>query len=471
MSEALACHYHQDAAVWRCDNCRRHFGECCIPPVPEGFEEPSCVLCNQEMAYLGAAHSATPFWLKINDFFLYPIRLSVLGFLAVCVVISFLMPYTGPAFIPLSILLACVLTKYSLQIVESVSLGDWNPPGLMEAFSSEGLSLFFKQMAIFVVMGVALYFSAKLGLIVTIGVAAFMFLALPASMMVLAREHSVGSAVNPLKLAFVMAAIGWPYLLLYFFLIILYGGPGYFMGGQDDFSSLYMVASFLLGGYFSFVMCAMMGYCLFQYQDALGYAAEMDSDEELDESLYLEQKVLADSLVYMREGREREALKLVKGALAKDSSNPLLNKRFHKLLVVCAPDEPLLAFTKKYIQRLLITRNDHEAADVYLETALRVKGFMPEEAGECFRLAKVLATKGMGKEALKLLHNLHRRFPGYGQVPEAYLLAARLMSESFGDDRRARQLLQFVLKNYPDAPEVSEVRVFLGMLDRLAESV
>ncbi len=54
---------------------------------------------------------------------------------------------------------------------------------------------------------------------------AFVILALPASIMVLAMERSVGAAVNPMNLAVLISRIGTPYFLLYGYLILLTSPP------------------------------------------------------------------------------------------------------------------------------------------------------------------------------------------------------------------------------------------------------
>ena len=168
-------------------------------------------------------------------------------------------------------------------------------------------------------MGLSVYFVAKLqSTVLVISSVAFFLLALPASMMVLARERSVLSAVNPIRLLIVMSSIGWPYLLLYFFLVILYGAPGYFFSGQggDEPNGPFMAASMFVSGYFSLVMCSMMGYCLFQFQEKLGYVAEVDSESDYSEEEYYLKKALSDSAVLIREGREQKALKVLQGVFA-----------------------------------------------------------------------------------------------------------------------------------------------------------
>ena len=469
MTEAVHCHYHQNnAAIWHCEPCQKHYGDCCVPNVPEGYDEPVCTLCNQQVTYLGAAHTAEPFWQIINKFFTYPVQLASLAFLMVSVVIGFLAPYTGPAAPFLSLVMMAVLIKYSLQIIESVSLGDWQPPSLEEAFSVEALGLFFKQMAIFIVGGVALYFISSLGWFVFFAALFFMLLGMPASTMILAREQSLFSAINPIKIAFVMAAIGWPYLLLYFFLIVLSGGPAYFIGFQLEPSAAAVAASSFLGGYFSFVMYAMMGYCLYQYQAALGYTAEMEEFEPVSEEDYRKNKALADSLILMREGRETEALKAVKGALSNAATDLQLNKRFFQLLILTATDEVLQKFVSKYIQRLLIVRKEHEAADIYLEVRNRLKAYMPATAGDRFKLAKALSEKGKARESLRLLFNMHKLFPDFTGIPEAYLLVAKMLSENLNNDEQAKTYLDYIIKKYPDSKKAEEARVFRHVIEKLA---
>ena len=436
--------------------------------MPEGYDEPACTLCSEQVTYLGAAHTAEPFWLIINKFFTYPVQLASLSFLMISVVIGFLAPYTGPAAPILSLVMMAVLIKYSLQIIESVSFGDWEPPSLEEAFSADALGLFFKQIAIFIVGGIALYFISSLGWIAFFAALFFMLLGMPASTMILAREQSLFSAVNPIKIAFVMAAIGWPYLLLYFFLIVLSGGPAYFIGFQLEPSAGTVAASSFLGGYFSVVMYAMMGYCLYQYQAALGYAAEMDDYEEVSEETYRKNKALADSLILMREGREEEALKTVKGALTSAASDLQLNKRFFQLLMLTATDEVLKKFAGKYTQRLLIVRKDHEAADIYLEVRKRIKAYMPVTASDRFKLAKALSETGRARESLRLLFNMHKTFPDFAGIPEAYLLVAKMLSENLNNDEQAKVYLDYVIKKYPDSKKAEEATVFRHVLEQLA---
>ena len=469
MTEAVHCHYHQsNAAIWHCESCQKHYGDCCVPNMPEGYDEPVCTLCNQPITYLGAAHTAQPFWLIINKFFTYPMQPASLTFLVISVVVNFLAPYAGPAGPLLSLLMMIVLLKYSLQIIEAVSLGDWQPPSLEEAFSVDALSLFFKQMAIFIVGGVALYFIGSVSWIAFFAALFFMLLGMPASTMILAREQSLLAAINPIKIAFVMAAIGWPYLLLYFFLIVLSGGPAYFIGFGAEPSTAAVAAYSFLGGYFSFVMYAMMGYCLYQYQAELGYTAEMEDFEPVSEEEYRKSKALADSLILMREGREEDALKSVKGALASAATDLQLNKRFFQLLMLTATDEVLQKFAGKYVQRLLIVRKDHEAADVYLEVRGRLKSYMPAAPGERFKLAKALSEKGKARESLRLLFNMHKTFPDFAGIPEAYLLVAKMLSENLNNDEQAKVYLDYVIKKHPTSKKAEEAKVFRHVIEKLA---
>ena len=467
----MMCHYHQEPAVWACDECIKQYGECCVPPMPEKMDDPLCVLCGKELRYLGMVNSMKPFWARINDFFLYPIRVSSLVFLVVSSLLMLAASYTGPVALVLGLVVACAMTKYSLQVIELMSEGEWAPPTVMEGFSGEGFSLFFKQIAILFLMGLSVYFVAKLqSMTLVIGSVAFFLLALPASMMVLAREGSVFSAVNPIRLLVVMSSIGWPYLLLYFFLVILYGAPGYFFSGHngDQLNGPFMAASIFVSGYFSLVMCSMMGYCLFQFQEKLGYVAEVDSEVEYSEEEYYLKKALSDSAVFIREGREQEALKLLQGVISQHGDDVELSRRYHRLLVITGDDESLLSFAETYLRRLLVHGKGYEAADVYLSILPRIPGYKPDDPGDRFRLATALREKGRFHDGVRLLLNLHRQFPAYKGIPEAYLLAARIFSEGLGDDGKAVKLLDYVANKYPRSSVYEEVRLFRSVLKELA---
>ncbi|MDR2016112.1 MAG: hypothetical protein LBP90_00660 [Burkholderiales bacterium] len=63
------CHYHhENPATWRCEPCKRLFGDCCMPINLNHLKKPRCPLCRRKLVFLGAANTAQPFWKRIPFF-------------------------------------------------------------------------------------------------------------------------------------------------------------------------------------------------------------------------------------------------------------------------------------------------------------------------------------------------------------------------------------------------------------------
>jgi hypothetical protein len=126
MRDKQFCHYHhENPATWRCEPCRRLFGDCCMPINLNDPQEPNCPLCHRRLAYLGAANSAQPFWERIPFFFGYALQKGALLFYLVAAIAliafsNFHIPLPLLNFI-LLLFTFCVITKYLCTILVSVS--------------------------------------------------------------------------------------------------------------------------------------------------------------------------------------------------------------------------------------------------------------------------------------------------------------------------------------------------------------
>lgn len=114
-------------------------------------------------------------------------------------------------------MLALALFKYTYAVINHTAEGHLKPPAVSVAFTGSGFDIVVLQLLVFVLMGGLVGAAAMLGgpILMMLAVA-FVVLALPASIMVLAMERSVGAAVNPpMNLAVLISRIGTPYFLLY----------------------------------------------------------------------------------------------------------------------------------------------------------------------------------------------------------------------------------------------------------------
>jgi len=464
------CRYHPaQPATWQCPPCQRSYGDCCIPLNADTPDDaPRCPLCTEQLHFLGAANSAQPFWERIPSFFIYALQGGPLAFAGVLALASLFMPRV----IVLWIILFSVATKYFHSVIEASSQADREAPSLLSAFTGEGLGLFFKQLAVFLIAFAALWLAADfnseaLYWAVNIG----LLLVMPASIIRLALDKELGAALSPDQVGQVISAMGWRYLILCAFLFILWQSPGwvtYMLSSGLPRVVLMPIAAFLFA-YFGVVMCAMMGYAVFQYQGPLGYViADESGQASYPAAEFLRRRALAEAEIRLKEGQSAQALETLTLALERDGNDLKLNERLHQLLYGLNARERCLRHLAHYLP--LATRLSPALGAQALLNARQFKAdYLPDDAVVCERLAEALLQRHKTREGLSLLRNLHQRFPDYPHVPRAYLLAARGFAEGLGQLEPAHKLLAFIRARYPQSPLLAEVAVLEAALARLAE--
>ena len=368
----------------------------------------------------------------------------------------------------MSLVLTACITKYTYKIIEYMSDGRWEPPSVGEAFTGEGFHLFFKQLAVFIVIGISIAAAGFFGgIIVAAGVGIFAALALPASVMVLAREDSLADAVHPGKLFGIMTAIGWPYLLLFFFIMLLYGGSGAFLAllGTKISSSLLYPLSLFSGSYFTCVMCALMGYCLFQYQDVLGYTTEDTQQSEImDEESWKYKKALSDSSIYFQEGRIEDCAESLRNALKSRKKDAELNRRLFEMRAIGSSIEKMERQAEHYLQLLADSGQYTLAADALTAVRNRQTGWKPESPESCYNAARGLVARRQFRDAVLILKDMHIHSPEYRKIPQAYLLMAQALSDGLQRDAHALKVLTFIQKKFPENAVSKEVEELASAL-------
>jgi hypothetical protein len=467
--EITHCRYHPaQPATWHCAPCQRDYGDCCIPLNAEVEDmQPQCPLCAGQLRFLGAANTAQPFWQRIPTFFRYGLQPGPLAFAAVLCLASLFMP----SWKLLWLALFCVATKYLQSVIENSSQGVREAPGLVGAFDGEGFSLFWRLLVIFfiafgVVWLAADFDSEALFWAATLGVQ----LLIPASIIRLALDKTLGAALSPDQVGTVIKAMGWRYLILWVFLFILWQSPDavvYMLSSGLPRVVLMPIAT-LLFGYFSVVMCAMMGYAVFQYQGALGYVAVDDeAPRGFPAEEYRRRRALADAEVRLKEGHSAQALEILAKALGVAPNDLKLNERFHQLLFGLNARERCLHHLAHYLP-LAARLNPAQAAFALLNARQLKADYLPDDALVCERVAEALLERHKTREGLSLLRNLHQRFPDYPHIPRAYLLAARGFAEGLGQLEPAQKLLAFIRARYPQSSLLKEVAGLEAILARLA---
>ncbi|MGD8712571.1 MAG: hypothetical protein PVG50_06985, partial [Thiohalophilus sp.] len=173
---------------------------------------------------LGAGNVIRPFWHRLPHFFLFPAHLTPLLFLLALTVLSVLVSRSLFGLL-IQLVINIVFLKYAFVVMEDMAHGHLKPRPISGSVLSDELELPFKQIFLIIFMAtvnykVQEYFGSGPFTLVLI----FTVLAFPASIMVLAIEHSFFKALNPLVLLVTMKRIGPSYFILCIFLMLLLFG-------------------------------------------------------------------------------------------------------------------------------------------------------------------------------------------------------------------------------------------------------
>jgi hypothetical protein len=290
----------------------------------------------------------------------------------------------------------------------------------------------------------------------------FMF-ALPASMMSLGVSDSFFEAINPRTVFSVIGQLGYAYLLLDFFLLMLSfsSGAAFMLLWRWVPPSLALPVFFGLQLYFGLVMFNMIGYVLYQYHDRLGL--EVHDPHDVREP---EDKERIAQLV--EENRIEDALGVAYEAQRKNPDDSEAHDRYHRLLVLANKTDKALAHAQHFIPLLLSRQRGARALEVRAACRDIKSDFRMERANDQLELARSAAHHQDGRAVMQLLLQFDRRYPDCAEISGAWLLQAKTMTDRFNQDQAAMQLLRLLLSRYPKAPEAQEAKQYLAVLENMA---
>lgn len=409
----------------------------------------------------------TPFWNRIPQFFLYPLKPSALVILAGLLVLFAILPMSLIGWL-LRLVLVVFFTKYCYEVLAQTSEGRLRPPALTGELFSQGYELPFKQIGVFLVLGAVNYaLTEALG---EWAAAIFSFvvnIALTASIMVLATTGSLVSALNPGLVFGLIARIGWPYAALFGLLTLLSGSTWallYFLAERLSPEALLAVTglSFM---YFTLIMFNLMGYVVYQYHEKLGITptqAEDGQPEDPELALYRQ---------FMQEQNYPAALEELRGLLQRRWGELELHRMAHKLARLIQDKPTLIRHGRQYLGVLLERNRIREAMEVYQDLTAADPAFRPDVPDQYLPIAQMLRESRLTKPALALISGFHKRHPDSDQVPALYLLAAKIFHDDLGEDAKAVQILRFVARQYPRHGLIGAVEHYLRVLEGPAGGV
>lgn len=419
------------------------------------------------MSFIDAAPPAIPpFWQRLNRFFLFPLQSEALMYglgLAACSLFIYV-PLLNLVVLPVIML---AISRYAFKIAALssfgiFSLGDYTP---MEE-EEDWKKLPWKFVgAIFVQLLVLGFVAAKIPEIAPVGFFLFSLL-MPATMMVLIKDHSLRAAINPLELWRCIQGVGWPYLVLCAFTFLLMQGSATASGmlGEIVPRWLLLPGLMLVFIYFSWVNAALIGYTMYQYHRALDIDVVNEYHGEEPQVNSREQARQRDAAVsrLVQQGRISDALEQAQQWLRERPESLPEHRRYHRLLLLGTDGQELQRHGRQFVELLLKNRSSSEALQVYKACVQKNLDFALGSAVATLMLAKFAWKTHDSSLVLQLLRRFDRRYPGHALIPAVYALIVRVLYQGLQRREQAVSVFQGLQQRYPDDPYTQEAARILS---------
>jgi hypothetical protein len=422
-----------------------------------------------------ASPSPRPFWQRLNTFFAFPFQRQPLGYallLAASSLLIHLFFFLPQGLMVLIVELGIVLaaSRYGFKVMALGARGIVRAADFPRMLDEEWTNLPWKLFALLLLQGIAG------GLIgawnPVLGYVALFVLSftLPATTMVLVQSGSFWQALNPGLVWETIRAIGWPYVLLCFFLFLLNSG--------SQVAAVMLLPVFkgwvalpvfnFVVIYFGWVMASLLGYVMYQNHAELGIdllpgagADERAVDTRTPAQIAQQQ---ADALVaqMVTEGDVAGALALAYEEQRLAPEDLAAQRRYHRVLLLVPEKMSTFVEQGRRLIGMLAARDlASEALKVYKACREKDAGFVLDDPVTTLALARAEWRTGEAKAALALLSGFDKRFRGHAAIPQAYELAARLLVQNLNRRDMAQPILATLEARYPESAQTHEVRWLL----------
>ncbi|HEX4870584.1 MAG TPA: tetratricopeptide repeat protein, partial [Moraxellaceae bacterium] len=283
---------------------------------------------------------------------------------------------------------------------------------------------------------------------------------LPAMLVAVAMTRGVGAALSKDGVVAAISGIGPVYMALFVLPMLLLGGllafVGLFAAVLPDRVGLGLdMAAYT---YAAIVIFTLSAYVLFQYQEELGYTPEGEAGKRKSYKRVDPVQMLLE--MHLKDGNYSKAVTILKMDVDKKAASVVQHERYHKLIWALGQEEDLKTHATPFFKALLQAGRGVQAAAVFRQYVQRFPDFKPAEPELRLDLATAFEQQGDYKLAVHVLNGLHKdsaQFPG---LPEAYLLAARLLAGQLNMPQKALALVQFLhgrYRNHRLFPEINRM--------------
>jgi len=472
------CKFHpQQVAHFSCTQCGSYFCPSCIVKREKGGCEPGqfhhfCPKCNLEVEWVGAANIIDPVWVRMPKIFLYPLRLNPvipMGIYAVAVLL-----FSGPGLINSIIrgLVWLMVLKYAFVSLKTTAGGNLQPPRITSDAIIGDFGPVFKQGLLYILLLVGFGFvTFKLGPIIGIVFILAALFFIPAMIILLVTTESLFFAINPAAFVRLVFRIGWGYLLMYLFLLLLVGAPTFL---SQFFVPLLpeRLVLVLLGfaqSFYTIISYHLMGYVILQYHDRIGYKVDYEDFQDPESTpaaaaIDPDQAILSEAEPLIQEGRLDEALEVIKRRSAVEGIKGLnLSERYYNLLKMRKRYRDMVEHANRHFELLLGKNERAKVLQAYAECTRVAPKFVPA-ADVLFKIGGWMNETGKTKESVGVLNRIIKHYPGHPLAPKAYFRAAQIFNDRLMSADKAKKILNVLKQKYPRAEILPQVDNYLANL-------
>lgn len=486
---SIRCSYHPVAnAAHTCPKCHANFCAACIirkkteyhGAMKDYFLCPKCRVYTQRIPFTNLIE---PYWKRFPQIFQYPLHLQPLLLIFILSLIHTVSaPYGIIGLIAVFVCFGILLTYANLVLSES-SHGSPEPPAIKAETISGNFSIVFKQLAIYALIFFTAYkiFMTLISMakpeLAAIGTALFLMVILflmPAIFIMLAITKSLFAAILPTVFIRLAWRIGWAYLGLCFFLLLLVSAPTVILG--FTWKALPpTVAAFLitlLSSYYMIVSYHLMGYVLFQYHEQVGYKVDYDEGRESaaipmgpnHKAAAPENSEKSQFLnrinILIKDGDHDAAIALIEQQANREELDLVIAERYFNLLKLNRKNDDLKVFGRYYMRILIKNGAKDNVADVFMTCRSVDEHFLSDDADALFVAARALNEGKHYQEAMSAFLTFIEKYPDHPMTPNAYFFVARLLHEQWTASDRAMKIIEHLMKQYPFHENASFVRAY-----------
>ena len=458
MTSTFFFYFPLQAATWHCSRCCIVVCDDCIQPPADPDAAPTCLLCNQELSTLQQVAPVVPFWLQYTQFMRLP--LSLLGIFLL--VLLFAVPIFTPstANIPIMFCMYVIAGFYGWHLLQQAATGilkDLSIDNLRQQSTKLAIQFAAFLAAIFVALDVLAVKMPTLAHSLNIA----LVLVLPAILMTVAIEKQISSVMQFSQLTLIISKLRFLYVPVVLASLLLLTITSAITTLLADVLSAQVMQGLeqALYSYGLWVMMSVVGYVLFEFHQLLDF--EVLGKKNKKRILSKQQDIQQARLeVFLKEGAYDKAAALLKTQSEKFKNNPDIQEKYYQLLIFMQDAEQVPFQASHYMEALLAVGQDAQALDVLRKVRRLVPNFMPPTAEMRYTLAKVSAEHQHYELACDLLRQLHKEYPHYAELPEAYLLLAKLLHEKFNNSREALETMEYLALRFQKHPRYALIDKF-----------